>query len=105
MSDQKPNDSFARVATTLVGVLALALAAATFWNHMQSRRELLRMPRQERRELYQHVLRTMSSVCVRAEGESLAEYCREQAQYVALFPDCDESCRQLGRQFLARPTK
>jgi hypothetical protein len=104
MSDQNPNDPFARLAFTLIGFLALTLAAAICWTQWQSRQELLRMPREERHALYEHVLGAVSA-CARGDGQYFAEYCSEQARYVALFPDCDASCHALSRRLLPRPTK
>ena len=105
MSSQGPIDFVSRPAIALFGLLALGIAGTTFWNHRQARQELLRMRSAERHVLYEHVLGTLIEVCARGNAQNLTEYCGAQARYVALFPECDESCHHLSRRFSPLPTK
>jgi hypothetical protein len=105
MSAEQPMDPFACAAVAVFGVLALGLAATTFWSHWQSRQDLLSMRSQDRRLLYERVLGATMEACAQGRQPDLTEYCREQGQYLALFPECDESCRSLSRRFSPSPTK
>jgi len=56
----------------------------------------------ERLALYDRTLRTLVSQCNGAKRPSgLEDFCREQAELVLQFPDCDAACRALARSLTA----
>lgn len=86
----------------LTGAIGLVLicAAMIFWHHRVDR-ELRALPGPERRALYQRTLQTLHT-CEQS-GSSLEDYCREQADFLRRFPECDDACRKLARRFLGQP--
>lgn len=94
----------------LGGALALvaAIAGVTFmFMFMQTRldRELSELPPSERRALYERTLETLRTTCSQARGPELADYCRQQADFVKRFPECDSECRELAARFAPRPSR
>jgi hypothetical protein len=85
--------------------LVLAVIGTTYWSHRQAHADLLGIPTQERQSLYEHTLEALRTTCTRTIGEDLAQYCREQAQFVSQFPECDASCLALCRKYAPKPTK
>ena len=67
--------------------------------------ELRGLPLAERATLYERTLGSLNSTCMHTSSEALVSYCREQAQFLARFPECNNSCQQTCHQFFPRPTK
>lgn len=86
-------------------LLVLLVAGSWVWNRHLSQQELLALPNQQRHTLYAHALETLETVCIHAQGPDLSEYCREQAQFIAHFPECGVNCQEICRKLAPRPTK
>jgi cytochrome b pre-mRNA-processing protein 3 len=86
-------------------LLALAASGSWLWQLHLSQRELQELAPSDRQAFYGRTLETLTSVCVRANGPDLGDYCREQANLIARFPECDKSCRELSRRFAPKPTR
>ena len=90
----------------VAAALAVFFVAGTWvWNRHLSQQELLALPSQERHSLYAHTLETLETVCMHAQGPDLSEYCREQVQFIARFPECGVNCQELCRKLAPRPSK
>jgi len=63
------------------------------------------MPASERGVLFQQTMQTLRGTCVNATGPTVKEYCRNQAEFVGLFPECDDPCRALVLRFTSSPTR
>lgn len=87
-----------------LAVLAFLGALATFL-HTRLDRELALMPTLERRTLYERTLETLRTACARAPGPTLTDYCREQADFIRRFPECDSECHELAARFTPQPTR
>jgi hypothetical protein len=85
-------------------VVVVALAALALHWQGEPEREVRSMPAAERRALYQRTLETLQNTCARAPGPTVREHCREQATFIAFFPECNEPCRDLVVQ-LTSPTR
>jgi len=85
--------------------LVFAVGGSSLWSHHQSRQQLRAIPTEERQVLYKRTLATLESLCVNAQGSEITEYCREQAQFIAAFPECDATCEGVCRRLAPRPTK
>lgn len=102
-----PHSSSARrVLTWLAAAVALLLALAVAVC-MQTRldREISDLPEPERRALYERTRETLRSPCSQARGPEVAEYCRQQADFIKRFPECDSECRELAARFAPQPSR
>lgn len=96
-----------RIPTAIVvaGMILLVMAGATIVNDWQVQRELARMSDGARQPLFERVQETLRNACPHAKGEELRNYCRDQAQFLALFPECDGPCQRLCRRYAPQPAK
>jgi hypothetical protein len=89
----------------LVGCGAVALVVAGFaWRGTADRRALGGLPASQRHELYRRVLDDLDRFC-RTPAEALDGWCREQASFLATFPECDERCDALARPLMPSATR
>jgi hypothetical protein len=92
----------------LVAVAAAVIAALALWtvDHGAERVAIEQLSGQERRALYQRTLHTLRSSCdPKTLPDGLRDFCREQAEFVAQFPECDEVCRALAKPHERKPTR
>lgn len=60
----------------------------------------------ERRTLYERTLRTLETTCDRTHRpRGLDDYCREQAEFVVKFPECDTGCEERAAGFRPLPAR
>jgi cytochrome b pre-mRNA-processing protein 3 len=90
-------------AAVLVGLLGLS--AAWLLRDGGTGGELRRLPGAERRALYLRILETLRTTCPRATGPGLTDYCRDQAEFVARFPECDRFCRELAQRYAPKSAR
>lgn len=102
LAEQRPMSVRSMVLVSLVGTLCFG---GILWHHSRAEAELMTMPAQERLSLYDRTLSTLSTTCAHAEGESLREFCQQQAMFLSRFPECDGSCQSACQRYLPRPTK
>jgi hypothetical protein len=50
-------------------------------------------------------LETLKSACANNVGPTMKDYCREQAEFIGLFAECDQACRALVLQLTSAPTR
>lgn len=96
-----------RRALAWLGVVLAAATTGLLAIHLNGRmgRELGDLPGPERRALYQRTMETLRTTCMHASGAQLTEHCREQANFVERFPECDRECRELAQRFHPQPTR
>jgi hypothetical protein len=83
--------------TALVAVLSFLVAL----EHGRSLRSAVhRLPSPERTASLQRALVDLRTVCERP-AEGLESHCREQAEFVLGFVECDAACRELALHQLA----
>jgi hypothetical protein len=63
------------------------------------------IPTEERRVLYGRILQTLREQCANNTTDALDDYCREQAEFVSRFPECDTSCRESVQRFAPHATR
>lgn len=83
----------------------VGLCAGWVWYAGRLDRELRALPDPERHALYERTEATLQSSCAQATGPAIGDYCREQAELLERFPECDERCRLLARAFLRTPAR
>lgn len=76
--------------------LILAIGAVMVARQTQIDREIRHLPDSQRTALYQRTLETLRSPCSHAGGDALSDFCREQAEFIQRFPECDDACRELA---------
>jgi hypothetical protein len=93
------------VAFAIIALAAVASAVGVVAYQRSEAAEVRSLPSAERATLYERTLETLNSTCAHTRGEALVGYCREQAEFLARFPECNDDCQQTCRQFFPRPTK
>lgn len=68
-------------------------------------RALAAMSSSERLALYRRTRQNIQEVCGEHLMAGMAEFCREQAEFVLRFPECDASCRSLAERISLRATR
>lgn len=86
-----------------LGLLSAALLAV--FMHTRLDRELSELPEPERRALFERTRETLRSSCMQARGPEVTEYCRQQADFIKRFPECDRECRDLAARFAPQPSR
>jgi hypothetical protein len=97
-----------RLIAAGVGAAVAVLLALTSWWRGSGEEEhaLTQLPAAERRELYERTLHTLESTCApQARPPGLQRYCRQQAEFIVRFPECDQVCRELAGRDLPKPTR
>jgi hypothetical protein len=94
------------IAKWLLTVLVVIAGLGTWHGYYTSKtREILRLPEQERRVLYEHTKETLQTVCMHPTGPSVRDYCHEQAEFILRFPECDEACSRIVDSLPSRATR
>jgi cytochrome b pre-mRNA-processing protein 3 len=92
------------VALAASGIAGLLL----LWLFAQGgeQRALLQLPEADRAVLYQHTIDNLKRVCdPSARPSGLDEYCKQQAEFVLMFPECDAGCQALAKAHQGQPTR
>ncbi len=87
------------------GLVVVALAAFAILQQSGREHEVRNMPASERGALYQRTLETLKTTCANTTGSTLKEYCRNQAEFIELFPECDDACRAWVLQLTSSPAR
>ncbi len=92
-----------RVLAWLGGALAvLTVLAIVMFTQTRLDREISNLPDPGRRALYDRTLETLRTSCAEARGPEMADYCRDQADFIKHFSECDSECRDLAARFAPR---
>lgn len=96
-----------RLRHFLLGMALLVLLsclALWAWSETSQRREILRLPAQERQAVYARTLEELETLC-EDSGNTLRTHCRAQALFIVQFPECDDACRGVASKHLAQPAR
>ena len=86
--------------------VSLAIVAASMWRADRERQALLELSPEVRARVYQGALATLTEMCPAAQRTAeLTERCRVEAEFLAQFPECDESCMRIVRANSPQPTR
>lgn len=92
-----PRRSSLRTWLTGLGLVVL-FSGISILLQRSNERELREMPVSDRRTLYEQTLQILRTSCATAAstpGYAQEDRCREQASFLARFPECDRTCHQL----------
>jgi hypothetical protein len=90
----------------IVAVVAVALLIGlSAWRADEAEsRAIEGLPAAERRALYDRTIESLATVC-RSHQVGLADFCRDQAELVVRFPECDATCRAVADPHLPRGSR
>lgn len=96
--------------TFLVAILVgLALIGFLFvWNRgNRSESDAIRsLSDEERGALYRRTLETLQTVCAEPVGrDGLSRRCRDEADFIVKFPECDEACKAIADRHRERAVR
>ncbi len=96
-----------RRALGWVGAALAIILVLAAWAVLQTRmnRELSQLPRPARRALYERTIETLRTSCMQASGPEVTDYCRQQADFIKRFPECERDCRELAARFAPKPSR
>jgi len=89
-------------------VLLTAIVLLLMWNWRQGAEEraLIGLSPSERQGVYRRDLEALHRLCPTAElQEGLSQRCRERAEFILKFPECDSQCRQFAYALLPGPER
>lgn len=94
-------------AAALVAFAVLALLLYLSASDTPGERAAIgQLPEVERQALYERTLRSLETTCRGGERpDGLERFCREQAEFVVQFPQCDAGCQRLARTHLPTPSR
>lgn len=88
------------IAITLVGILTWIA-----WSLSAERRAIAGLPAEERGRIFAHTRETVETMCRDPSEPSLRSRCREQAEFLLMFPECDRDCEALIAPLLRHATR
>lgn len=88
----------ARVLVILLGIAALV--GLWIYESGTERRAIRELPPDEQLALYQRTRANVQSACEHPPAD-LSDFCRQQAEFLLHFPQCDQACEQLARERLS----
>jgi hypothetical protein len=89
----------------IIAILTGGILYIWIWHQHSEERAIRALPDAERKALYQRTLADLESVCARPHASNLDDHCRDQAEFILQFPECDAACGRLARSQLAHPTR
>jgi hypothetical protein len=86
-----------------LAVVVFTAAALWVWWQQGERRALLELPPAERQAIYARTFEAAQRLCSLPGADSFHDECRRQAEFLSLFPECDQACQRLVDPYV-RPT-
>jgi hypothetical protein len=83
----------------------VAFAGLSLWQRERDASSVRAMPEGERKALYERTMETLRTVCSGEHASAVPDLCREQAELVVSFPECDDACREIARRHWPKPTR
>jgi hypothetical protein len=103
-----PQQSAGSSAGRFLLMFGIALLIAVMVGAIARKRAEVRavstIPSDDRTHLYQRLLENLR-FCKANPVEPFERFCSAEAEFVATFPECDDSCQELARRFIVRPTR
>jgi hypothetical protein len=95
-----------RMIAAVVAVAAVGFGAALMFatGKHALRTSIEELAPEERHALYGRTLENLRSSCAQQRG-GLDDFCREQADFIVQFPECDRACQQLAERYRGQPTR
>lgn len=93
---------------TLLAVVALLLIGLSLWlahEGKKKERAIRDLPVADRRALYERTLTNYRTLCAPTMRAEMKERCQQDAEFLALFPECDASCRELISALWPQPKR
>lgn len=88
----------------VIGLLGVVTAlASVVYPLLQN--DIADVPETERRALYERTLETLRVSCADAAKPAFVNYCRQQADFIRRFPECNVECREVADHFATGPSR
>jgi hypothetical protein len=102
VDDPSPVDtpSMRRLAT-FGWILLLLLAGAYLSSFVGLRTPMRDLPEPQRKLLFERTQATVRDVCAPGVAESIHAFCRQQAELLLQFPECEADCQGLAKAHLS----
>jgi len=90
-----------------LGALFIGLLALWLWSRSAEMRAVRELPASDRRALYERTLQTLQSAPCnsRPRADELREFCRQQAEFIVQFQECDQTCSLAAKRYLINPAR
>src|SRR5262245_22493459 len=96
MNDDARRDRRERARIWFFGSLTCAVIVLWMaWSMTADRRAIARLPAEQRRVVYEHTLTSIRTMCTSLDDPAIRRRCREQAEFLTTFPECDAECQKL----------
>lgn len=105
---KEPQSRRRAVVLWIVAAVLLLAGALGFWVWVEGaeRRVVRSLAPAARAELYGREFGAFTELCGRGRRpDALEARCRERAEYLLQFPECDSSCQELTRSHLPKGTR
>ena len=87
-------------------LLAFLVLAFLVWEGGDERRALMKLPPEERQEVFRREFADLQELCGRGPREdAMKDRCRSHAEFVLEFLECDAACADLANSHLAHATR
>lgn len=88
----------------VLAVLVVVIAVLLLRRGRPTRQAILALPADERVEMFSRAMADLR-LCEERADPRLRDTCRERAEFLLLFPECDEACRERAGRFLPKATR
>ena len=88
------------------GAVVLLLLVGTYlWSYFATASPVRGLPETQRKLLFERTQATMRDICQPKVTEPLRAFCRQQAELLLQFRECEADCQRLATTHLSHPTR
>ncbi len=90
------------------GVILLLVvgAALWYWQGTAEHRAVHRLPPEDRAAVFRREFDAFHALCGQGpRGDALQARCKEKAEFILEFPECDARCQELARSHVPKATR
>ena len=91
----------------LVGYLLIMAAVLGYvlWERQGRRRMVEELEPSDRSAVFESTMQSFEKLCVRRGSKGFGSYCAGQREFLRLFPECNQACRELLAKAEPEPTR
>ena len=84
-----------RTALYLLGYLLMvaAILGSVLWDHQGRRRMVEELDPGDRQVVFESTMQSFDKLCTGREATRFETYCAGQREFLKLFPECNQTCR------------
>jgi hypothetical protein len=89
-----------------IALLLAGGAALLSWQSATEQRAVHRLSTSDRAEVFRREFDAFHTLCGQGpRRDALQTRCKEKAEFILEFPECDPSCRELARSHIPKATR